>query len=277
MWSPATPRATDCRCSARTVAARQAQRLDEAVATQAGVTRSHARALIMAGRVHVDGRLSTKPGAGVRPSAQVEIERPRPYVSRGGEKLEAALDAFRRDVTGMRALDVGASTGGFTDCLLARGAVHVVAVDVGYGQLAYPLRTDPRVTVRERCNFRLLPDDAFLQRFDLVTIDASFISVRTMIERALAFLGHDGDIVALIKPQFEAGPKRLGGGGVVRDPNVHREVLHETLDAIEALGAVPVALTRSPLRGPAGNAEFFVHVRRGGLSVDRSAVDEVVT
>lgn len=230
----------------------------------------------MAGRVHVDGRLSTKPGAGVRAFANVEIERPRPYVSRGGEKLEAALDAFALDVIGKRALDVGASTGGFTDCLLARGVANVVALDVGYGQLAYALRTDPRVVVRERCNFRLLPDDAFEQQFDLVTIDASFISVRTMIERALAFLEPGGDIVALIKPQFEAGPKRLGGGGVVRDPNVHREILHETLDAIEALGAVPVALARSPLRGPAGNAEFFVHIRKAGVSLDRLAVDEVL-
>jgi len=251
-------------------------RLDEAVAARAGVTRSRARALIMAGRVRVDGRQITKPGSSVPANARLDVERPRPYVGRGGEKLESALDAFALDVTSKRALDVGASTGGFTDCLLARGAEHVVALDVGYGQLAYNLRVDPRVTVRERCNFRLLPDDEFDRTFEIITVDASFISVRTMIARALAYLAPDGDIVALIKPQFEAGRDRLGSRGVVRDPAVHRAILEEVLEAIAALGATAVALSRSPLRGPAGNIEFFVRVRRSGTPLDTQALDEAL-
>ena len=237
------------------------------------VTRSHARSLIMEGRVRVDGQPVTKPGTNVEGGCGGrDVERPRPFVSRGGEKLEAALVGFALDVRGVRALDVGASTGGFTDCLLARGAAHVVALDVGYGQLAYPLRNDPRVTVVERTNFRLLDDAAFDAPFDVITIDASFISVRTMIARALAYLAPDGDIVALIKPQFEAGRERVKGG-VVRDPNVHAGVLHETIAAVTALGAVPVAIARSPLRGPAGNVEFFLRIRRGGVALGADAVD----
>ncbi|MBV9647824.1 MAG: TlyA family RNA methyltransferase [Candidatus Eremiobacteraeota bacterium] len=252
-------------------------RLDEAVAQRAGVTRSRARSLIMAGRVRVDGKPMTKAGTAVTNTAVVEVQRPRAYVSRGGEKLEAALSAFGIDARGRRVLDVGASTGGFTHCLLTRGAAEIVALDVGYGQLAAALRDDPRVRVLERCNFRLLAPGAFDRPFDLITIDASFISVRTMIARALAELARDGDIVALIKPQFEAGRKRLGGGGVVRDPDVRREVLHETLDGIERLGAVPVAVVRSPLQGPAGNVEFFAHVRRSGERVSNRQIEAALS
>lgn len=250
-------------------------RLDDAVAAKAGVTRSRARSLIIAGRVRVDGRAATKPGAMVALAAKLEVERPRPYVSRGGEKLEGALRAFALDVRGMRALDVGASTGGFTDCLLAHGAEHVVALDVGYGQLDYALRENPRVTVMERCNFRLLPDDAFGAEFDIVVIDASFISAVTMIARARAFLREQGVIVALIKPQFEAGKERLGAGGVVRDAAVHRAILRETFAAIIALGLAPRALAPSPLRGPAGNVEFFVLIARQGAAVDEAEIERL--
>ncbi len=242
----------------------RSQRLDEAVAERAGVTRSRARSLIMAGRVRVDGRPATKPGASFAAGATLDVERPRPYVSRGGEKLERALAAFGLDVRGVRALDVGASTGGFTDCLLAHGAAHVTALDVGYGQLAVPLRDDPRVTVVERTNFRLVPDGALGAPFDVIAIDASFISVVTMLDRARAFLAPAGSIVALIKPQFEAGRERLGGGGVVRDESVRVEILHEVRDALAALGLCAVAATRSPLRGPAGNVEAFFLIRREG-------------
>jgi 23S rRNA (cytidine1920-2'-O)/16S rRNA (cytidine1409-2'-O)-methyltransferase len=255
---------------------RTAVRLDEAVAAHAGVTRSRARSLIMAGRVRVDGRPVTKPGTGVKPSAALEVTRPRPYVSRGGEKLEAALAALALDVRGARALDVGASTGGFTDCLLAAGAAHVTAVDVGYGQLAYALRTDPRVRVVERCNFRLVADDAFDREFDIVTIDASFISMVTLLERALRFVRPGGDVVALVKPQFEAGRDRLGGGGVVRDPAVHRAILGEVVAGVSGLGAAPVALFRSPLLGPAGNVEFFLRIRHGAEALGADAIDAVV-
>ena len=240
------------------------------------MTRSRARSLIIAGRVRVDGRPLTKPGSTVRPSAVLDVARPRPYVSRGGEKLEAALRDFELDVAGARCLDVGASTGGFTDCLLAHGAAHVVALDVGYGQLAVALREDPRVTVVERTNSRLLPDGAFGPEFDVVTIDASFISVVTLIARARAFLAREGTVVALIKPQFEAGRERLGGGGVVRDPAVHRAILAETRAASAALGLVPLAVTRSALRGPAGNVEFFLLARRAGTAFDDAALERAV-
>ena len=252
------------------------RRLDEAVAQSAGVTRSRARSLIIAGRVRVDGTRATKPGTPVATGAQLAVERPRPYVSRGGEKLEGALAAFALDVTGARALDVGASTGGFTDCLLARGAANVTAVDVGYGQLALALREDPRVRVVERTNFRLVADGSLGVLFDIVTIDASFISVVTLIERARAFLTEAGSIVALVKPQFEAGRERLGSGGVVRDPSVHRAILGEVRAAVAGLGLVPVALAPSPLRGPAGNVEFFVLVRRAGEPYDDAAIERAL-
>jgi 23S rRNA (cytidine1920-2'-O)/16S rRNA (cytidine1409-2'-O)-methyltransferase len=252
-----------------------AQRLDEAVAERAGVTRARARSLIIAGRVRVDGRPMTKPGASVSRDAGLDVERPRPYVSRGGEKLEGALDAFALNVTGVRALDVGASTGGFTDCLLARGAAHVTAVDVGYGQLALQLRDDPRVAVLERTNFRLLPDGALAPPFDFVTIDASFISVVTMIARAQAFLAPGGAIVALVKPQFEAGPARLGGGGVVRDPAVRATIVREVRDAIAKPDLVVVGAMRSPLRGPAGNVEVFFRIDRTGKPVDDATLASV--
>ncbi|MBV9270872.1 MAG: TlyA family RNA methyltransferase, partial [Candidatus Eremiobacteraeota bacterium] len=239
-----------------------ATRLDAAVAEQLGVTRSQARSLIMEGRVRVNGTPAVKPGANLREGAVVEIERPRRFVSRGGEKLDAALEAFSIDTTGVRALDVGASAGGFTDCVLQRGAEQVVAVDVGYGQLDWKLRNDSRVTVMERTNFRYLAPETFARKFSLIVIDTSFISLRTIVSRAVEELSEDGSIVALVKPQFEAGRERLGSGGVVRDPEVHRAVLREILGAMDSLGLTAVGLISSPLRGPAGNREFLVHLRR---------------
>ena len=258
------------------MAPRTAQRLDEAVAERTGVTRSRARSLIIAGRVRVDGRPATKPGTPVAASAVLAVERPRPFVSRGGEKLEAALAAFDLAVTGARALDVGASTGGFTDCLLQRGAAHVTALDVGYGQIALTLRDDPRVAVVERTNFRLLPAGALGAPFDLIAIDASFISVVTILDRARDFLAADGTIVALVKPQFEAGTQRLGSGGVVRDEAVHRAILHEVRAAIGGLGLVPLRMSASPLRGPSGNVEFFMLVRRTGTPFDDAALERAL-
>jgi len=258
------------------VAAERGLRLDAVVAERAGVTRSQARSLIMEGRVRVDGVVAMKAGQNAKPSAAIEVTQPRRFVSRGGEKLDAALDAFRIDVAGRSALDVGASTGGFTDALLQRGAARVTAVDVGYGQLDWRLRNDPRVVVIERVNFRLLGDDAFPERFDVIAIDASFISVRTLLARARAYLRPEGVVVALVKPQFEAGRERLGGGGVVRDATVHRDVLREVRDAVRALGLVPVALVASPLRGPAGNREFFIEVRSEGSPFADARIDDVV-
>jgi 23S rRNA (cytidine1920-2'-O)/16S rRNA (cytidine1409-2'-O)-methyltransferase len=251
-------------------------RLDDVVANQTGLTRSQARGLIIAGCVRVDGEPRTKPGATVRSGAAVDVVRPPRYVSRGGEKLEGALTAFGVDPAGLEVLDVGASTGGFTDALLAHGARSVVALDVGYGQLAWKLREDPRVRVIERTNFRLLPDDAFPAGFDLIVIDASFISLRTILARAIAYLRPSGSIVALVKPQFEAGRERLGSGGVVRDPAVHRAILREVRDACEALGVHAIDVCRSPLRGPAGNVEFFYRIERTGCPVDDARIDAIV-
>lgn len=253
-----------------------ALRLDAAVAAQSGVSRSQARGLIMAGRVRVNGVPSTKPGSNVRADAVVQVVRPKPYVSRGGEKLERALECFEVKAHGLEALDVGASTGGFTDCLLSRGAAHVTAVDVGYGQIAWQLRNDPRVTVIERCNFRNLPDDAFPRGFDLIVIDTSFISVLTILARARQFLRASGAIVALVKPQFEAGKGRLGGGGVVRDAGTHRAVLREVRDGAAALSLVPRDLVASPLLGPAGNREFLCLLSLQGSVLEDALIDAVV-
>ena len=246
------------------------------MAAHAGVTRSQARSLIMEGRVRVGGEPASKAGQRVRDDAEITVESPRRFVSRGGEKLEAALDAFGLDVNGMRALDVGASTGGFTDCLLQRGAARVTAVDVGYGQLDWRLRNDPRVLVMERTNFRLLPDDAFASPFDVIVIDTSFISVRTILARAVGYLSDGGRIVALVKPQFEAGRERLGGGGVVRDPGVHRAVLREVSDAATTLGTPIAKLIASPLLGPAGNREFLAELRCGADPIAQERIDQVV-
>jgi 23S rRNA (cytidine1920-2'-O)/16S rRNA (cytidine1409-2'-O)-methyltransferase len=252
------------------------RRLDAVVAEREDITRSQARSLIMEGRVRVDGVPAHKPGQGVREGASVELERPRRFVSRGGEKLAHALESFSMDVTGVHALDVGASTGGFTDCLLQRGADRVTSVDVGYGQLDWRLRNDPRVQVLERTNFRALTDDAFPLGFDLIVIDTSFISIRTIVARAKAFLREGGTVVALVKPQFEAGRERLERGGVVRDPEVHGTILREVRDAMNELGLIVTDLAASPLLGPAGNREFLVRLRREGAAIDDARIDLVV-
>lgn len=260
----------------RSVHDHDVRRLDAVVAAETGLTRSQARGLILAGKVRVDGVPLTKPGTNVREGAQLVLEEPPRYVSRGGEKLAGALRAFGVDVTGLDVLDVGASTGGFTDALLQHGAEHVTALDVGYGQLAWKLRGDPRVTVVERTNFRTLRDDAFPAGFDLIVVDASFISLRTIVARAVAYLRPHGAIIALVKPQFEAGRERIGGGGVVRDPAVHAAVLREVRDALRATGLHVVRAAVSPLKGPAGNVEFFYELRRAGDEVADAQLDALV-
>jgi 23S rRNA (cytidine1920-2'-O)/16S rRNA (cytidine1409-2'-O)-methyltransferase len=255
---------------------RDARRLDALVAETTGLTRSQARALILAGKVRVDDEPASKPGAGVRAGARVAVEEAPRYVSRGGDKLEGALRAFGVDPSGLDVLDVGASTGGFTDALLQHGARRVTALDVGYGQLAWKLRGDSRVHVIERTNVRTLPDDAFPDGFDLIVIDASFISLRTIVPRVVAYLRDAGAIVALVKPQFEAGRKRIGGGGVVREATVHAAILREVRDAVRNGDVRVVAAALSPLRGPAGNVEFFYELRRTGDEVDDARLDALV-
>jgi len=236
-------------------------------------TREQAQRLIMAGEVLVDDQVVDKPGRTVRADAAVRVRRPLPYVSRGGQKLAAALDAFALPVTGAVAVDVGASTGGFTDCLLQRGAAQVFAVDVGYGQLAWKLRSDPRVVPLERTNIRFLEQLPDATQATLAVIDASFISLALVLPATLRLLTPDAHLVALIKPQFEAGQADVGKGGVVRDAHIHRRVLEETVTLAAGLGLTVAGLIASPLLGPAGNVEFLIWLRRGG---DTPPVDHLI-
>ncbi|MDR7423101.1 MAG: TlyA family RNA methyltransferase [Armatimonadota bacterium] len=240
-------------------------RLDQrVVALGLAASRHQAEAAIRAGEVYVDGERRDKPGTLVAVEARVE-RRPRgpAYVSRGGVKLAGALDAFGIDPRGFVALDVGASTGGFTDCLLRRGASRVYAVDVGRGQLHWRLRADPRVIVMEgRHAARLRPGD-LPEVADLATIDCSFISATRLLAPVAACVRPGGLLLVLVKPQFEAGPK-AAPGGVVRDPAVHEQAVRRVVDAARALGLAAEAVVASPLRGPDGNREFFVALRKDG-------------
>jgi 23S rRNA (cytidine1920-2'-O)/16S rRNA (cytidine1409-2'-O)-methyltransferase len=258
-------------------------RLDELVFLKGlAPSRSAARAMIMAGLVLVDGQVSDKAGTPVNPDRSVTVkERPR-FVSRAGDKLDAALEEFGIDVAGLSALDVGASTGGFVDCLLQRGAARVIALDVGRGQLDARLRGDPRVHVMEGVNARHLTCDLLPWRPALFTMDVSFISVTKVLPAIVRCTTPEYVGVVLVKPQFEAGPKDVGKGGIVRDAEVHRRVLLETgRFVVVELGSVLVAVTRSVVPGTGGNVEYFFHLSSGrakGLALDTlvNAVDEAI-
>ena len=225
-------------------------------------SRERARALILAGQVRVNGQPATKAGHDVRDDADVQVAVPdHPYVGRGGLKLAHALDTFAIDVRDAVALDIGASTGGFTDVLLQRGARQVVALDVGHGQLDWKLRTDPRVVVREHVNARHLADDDLPGPFAIVTVDVSFISLRQILPVVPRRLSPNGNVVVLVKPQFEAGRADVGKGGLVTDAAVHARVLEEVRQAARALGLTPMADTPSPITGSTGNQEFLLHLR----------------
>jgi 23S rRNA (cytidine1920-2'-O)/16S rRNA (cytidine1409-2'-O)-methyltransferase len=225
-------------------------------------TRERARALILAGQVTVNDQVVAKAGAPVAADAAIALIAPEhPYVGRGGVKLAGALDAFRIDPAGRAALDVGASTGGFTDVLLRRGAASVVAVDVGHGQLDWRLRNDPRVIVRERVNARALTADDVPHPVDLVTIDVSFISLRHILPALPAFLLPGAEIVALVKPQFEAGRDEVGRHGIVNDPAIHDAVIARVTDAADALGLMRIAMAPASITGATGNQEFFLHLK----------------
>jgi 23S rRNA (cytidine1920-2'-O)/16S rRNA (cytidine1409-2'-O)-methyltransferase len=242
------------------------RRLDtEMVRRGLAATRSEAAQAIRSGKVVVSGSPAMKAGTMVLPDQPIALSAPpRRYVSRGGEKLEAALDRFDIDVKGLRALDAGASTGGFTDCLLARGAERVVAVDVGYGQLDWRLREDPRVAVLERVNVRDLRPEMLPYVAEMVVADLSFISLRLALPALVRCASPDARFVLLVKPQFEAGRAEVGDGGVVRDPDVWRRVVTEVADSCRHEGAEVLGTIASPLPGPAGNVEFLVHARRSG-------------
>ncbi len=229
-------------------------------------TRQRAQALVLAGEVTVNGQVVPKPGMLVPADAEISVRQPLRYVSRGGLKLEGALTEFQIHVAGKLCADIGASTGGFTDCLLQNGAARVYAIDVGYGQLAWKLRTDPRVVVMDRVNIRFLA--SLPERVDLVTIDASFISLELILPSVKNLLQPFGSVVALVKPQFEAGRAQVGKGGIVRDPGVHRMVLARVAkramdDAWRVRG-----IARSPIVGAEGNVEFFIH-----FALDRTLPD----
>ena len=206
----------------------------------------------------MDGRVITKAGTPTPVEAAIQVENDLPYVSRGGLKLAAALDAFRLDPTGQVCVDVGASTGGFTDVLLQRGATRVYTVDVGYGQLAWKLRQDERVIVMERTNARYL--DSLPEPIQLATIDASFISLKLILPAVLKWLAAAAGVVALVKPQFEAGKSQVGKGGVVRDRTIHRQVLEQTIASALTLDFSCLGLVNSPITGPAGNHEFLLYL-----------------
>ena len=246
-------------------------RLDQALVEQGLCeSREKAKRAILAGEVTINEQLARKGSDPVRAGDRLAVKAPERYVSRGGYKLEHALDHFQVPVGGCTALDLGASTGGFTDCLLQRGAARVFAVDVGHGQLAWKLRQDPRVTVMERINARELTPRSFPEPFtlaDLIVIDCSFISLRKLLPNAVALLRLSAKIVALIKPQFEAGKAEADrGAGVITDAAIHARVLHELEQFVTGLGGVKwCGVTESPLLGPAGNKEFLVLLEKDRL------------
>ena len=226
-------------------------------------SREKARRAVMAGVVEVAGRRVDKPGAEVGEAEAVTVQGPRePYVSRGGRKLAGALESFAVEPAGRVCLDVGASTGGFTDCLLQRGAARVYAVDVGYGQLDYGLRRDPRVVVMERVNARNLAPGDLPERCDLVVVDVSFISLGKVVPALLAHLAPGGLLLALVKPQFEAGRGAVGKGGILRDDALRRRVVQETVAGLAALGLEPMGAVDSAVAGAGGNRECFALLRR---------------
>lgn len=253
------------------------ERLD-VLLTEKGLceSRSRAQALIMSGEVYVNGQRCDKAGTAVEVEAEIEIRGGAcPYVSRGGLKLEKALRDFGIDPTGYVCSDSGASTGGFTDCLLQQGAKKVFAIDVGYGQLAWSIRTDPRVVCMERTNIRYVTPEDLGEPLDLSVIDVSFISLKIVLPAVKALLKPTGQVVCLIKPQFEAGKDKVGKKGVVRDPAVHTEVLENFLELAKQQELTVRNLTFSPVKGPEGNIEFLGHLSmlpEGGIEPDVRAL-----
>jgi 23S rRNA (cytidine1920-2'-O)/16S rRNA (cytidine1409-2'-O)-methyltransferase len=234
-------------------------------------SRAQAQRIILAGEVRLGDQVIDKPGLRIAVDAPISVTSRHRFVSRGGDKLEAALTRFELDVSDLVIADVGSSTGGFTDCLLQRGAARVYAIDVGYGQLAWRLRNDPRVVVMERTNARYLKK--LPEAVDLITVDVSFISLKLILPAALGWIKPSGQVVALIKPQFEAGKSEVGKGGVVRDPQVHRTVLERVTQAAAEHLLSLKGLMPSPLKGPAGNIEFLAWWDLTGDTDPKSAIE----
>ena len=240
-------------------------------------SREKARTAIMTGRILIHGNKETKAGTMIAEDTEIEvIGHDLPYVSRGGLKLEKAVKAFELDFKDKTVLDIGASTGGFTDCSLQNGAKKVYAVDVGYGQLAWSLRSDSRVVVLEKVNARYLTEEQVPELADFIVTDASFISLKKLVPHLLSFLKEDGAFVSLIKPQFEAGKEKVGKKGVVRDPAVHKEVICDLLAFFEEQKLSVEKLTFSPIKGPEGNREYLVLLRKNGGVYEPPDVDALV-
>ena len=240
-------------------------------------SREKARTAIMTGRILIHGNKETKAGTMIAEDTEIEvIGHDLPYVSRGGLKLEKAVKAFELDFKDKTVLDIGASTGGFTDCSLQNGAKKVYAVDVGYGQLAWSLRSDSRVVVLEKVNARYLTEEQVPELADFIVTDASFISLKKLVPHLISFLKEDGAFVSLIKPQFEAGKEKVGKKGVVRDPAVHKEVICDLLAFFEEQKLSVEKLTFSPIKGPKGNREYLVLLRKNGGVYEPPDVDALV-
>lgn len=240
------------------------QRLDKLLLDRGlAASRERARALIMEGKVLVGGKSATKAGAAVEEGAEIVLRQPDiPFVGRGGLKLDAAIEGFGIDLRGKTAMDVGAGTGGFTDCMLKRGAKKVYSIDVGYGQFDWRLRGEPRVALIERTNVRYLQRSAIPDEIDLAAVDVSFISLRKVIPKVMEFLGPGGGIVALIKPQFEAGRADVGKGGIVRDEGKRLAAAASVREALEGMGLETAGLMESPIKGQKGNVEYLIYLRR---------------
>ncbi len=236
-----------------------------------------AKQLIMAGEVVVNDQIVDKPGRLIPTDSTITLRNSCPYVSRGGYKLEKALKAFGINVEGKTAIDVGSSTGGFTDCLLQNGAVFVYSVDVGYGQLDWNLRNDKRVYVLERTNIRYVNPDQFDRTIELATIDVSFISLDKIVPVVASITSNDADIIALIKPQFEARRKLVGRGGVVKDPNTHYDVIHKVCEMALKNGFEIDGITYSPIKGPSGNIEYLIWLQKTISDREILVPDEIIS
>ena len=241
------------------------QRLDTLVVERGlAESRERAKQLILAGEVVVSGNARAKPGQLISPETEIIVKQPPRYVSRGGLKLEKALQVFQVDVRDRIAIDVGASTGGFTDCLLQHGAKCVYAIDVGHGQIAWKIRQDPRVRVIEGTNIRTIDVNRFESSIEIGVVDVSFISLQKVLPIITQIVDPVGDVLALIKPQFEAGRAHVGKGGVVRDAGVHLQVLRDLIRFIHGLDQSIMRISHSPIRGPAGNIEYLIWIKAGG-------------
>ena len=239
-------------------------------------SREKARAAVMAGQVYVNGQKALKPGDTVRPADSVEVRSGAEFVSRGGHKLKKALEVFPISLEGKVCMDIGASTGGFTDCMLQNGAAKVYAIDVGYGQLAWKLRGDPRVVNLERTNIRYLTHEQVPEAPDFASVDVAFISLRLVLPVAFAFLGAAGECVCLIKPQFEAGRENVGKKGVVRDRSVHVQVVREICAFARETGFAVLGLDFSPIKGPEGNIEYLLYLSKGAAGSAEVSPEAVV-